>query len=309
MLVETRAPEYVVIDPAFRSMVVANAELETLLTHCRWLEGPVWFADRQELLVSDIPNDRIMRVGEDGEFSVFRHPAGFTNGHARDGAGCLISCSHLHRRIERTELDGRVVTLVNSFQGRRLNAPNDVVVKSDGTIWFTDPHYGIETDYEGEKQTPQLPPSVYCFDPRDATLTLVADDFDGPNGLCFSPDERLLYVSESGRQFAPAPVRNIRVFEVDTDAAHPRLRQGRIHHTVAPGYADGFKCDTEGNLWSSAGDGVHCIGPGGDLLGKILLPAPVENLCFGGRMRSRLFMCAGSTLYLLTVNRRGCASP
>ncbi|MDQ6619305.1 MAG: SMP-30/gluconolactonase/LRE family protein [Pseudomonadota bacterium] len=300
-------PKHEIIDSRFASFVLANAALEPLVEGCRWLEGPVWFADQQVLLVSDLPNDRILRVTEGGETSVFRQPSGFANGHTRDREGRLISCSHLHRCITRTELDGTIHTLVDRYAGKRLNAPNDVVVKSDGTIWFTDPTYGIETDYEGSKQTSELPPSVYCFDPRAATLTLVADDFDGPNGLAFSPDERLLYVAETGTQFAANPRRCIRVFDVDSQA--PRLRNGRDFHTVTPGYADGFRCDIDGNLWSSAGDGVHCIDPSGALLGKIQVPSTVSNLCFGGRHHSRLFLCAGDTLWALTVNRRGCQRP
>ncbi len=300
-------PKHEIVDPRFASFVLANAALEPLVEGCRWLEGPVWFADQQVLLVSDLPNDRILRVTERGEMSVFRQPSGFANGHTRDREGRLIGCSHLHRCITRTELDGTNHPLVDRYAGKRLNAPNDVVVKGDGTIWFTDPHYGIESDYEGSKETPELPPSVYCFDPRAATLTLVADDFDGPNGLAFSPDERLLYVAETGTQFSANPARCIRVFEVDPRA--PRLRDGREFHTVTPGYADGFRCDVDGNLWTSAADGVHCIDPSGALLGKIHVPATVSNLCFGGRHHSRLFLCAGDTLWALTVNRRGCHRP
>jgi gluconolactonase len=301
------APTYEYIDPRFRSFVVGNALLESLIDGCRWLEGPVWFADHCVLLVSDIPNDRILRVTESVQVSVFRQPAGFPNGHARDREGRLIGCSHLHRSVNRTELDGTMTTLVDCYQGKRLNAPNDVVVKRDGTIWFTDPPYGIQTDYEGERQSPELAPSVYRFDPTTNTLTLVADDFEGPNGLCFSPDESRLYVSESGDQFAASPRRHLRVFDVTFEGGEYLLRNGRIFHSVTPGYADGFRCDTDGNIWSSAGDGVHCLDPSGMLLGKILLPGKVSNLCFGGRLRSRLFLCAGSVLYALTVNRRGCA--
>ena len=301
-------PRHEIIDPRFRSFVLANAALEPLLEGCRWLEGPVWFADQQVVLVSDIPNDRILRVTEAGDISVFRAPAGFPNGHTRDREGRLIGCSHEHRAIQRTELDGTVTNLVDRYQGKRLNAPNDIVVRSDGTIWFTDPHYGIESDYEGTKQAPELPPSVYCFDPDRAVLTLVADDFDGPNGLCFSPDERHLYIAESGTQFVESPTRHIRVFDVD-DGATPHLSNGCIFHTVTPGYADGLRCDTDGNLWTSAGDGVHCIDPSGALLGRIFVPNGVSNLCFGGRHRSRLFLCAGEMLYALTVNRRGCEVP
>lgn len=299
--------EYDIVDPRFRSFVLPNAWLETLADDCRWLEGPVWFADHEMLLVSDVPNDRLLRWSASGGLSVQRQPAGFPNGHTRDREGRLIECSHLHRHVARFEIDGKRTVLADRYLGRRLNAPNDVVVKSDGTIWFTDPHYGIESDYEGLKQTPELPPSVYRFDPVSGALDVVADDFDGPNGLCFSPDERQLYVAESGTQFDANPVRHIRVFQVD--GSNARLVDGRVFHTVSPGYADGFRCDTEGNLWTSAGDGVHCIDPSGTLLGRIKLHTAVSNLTFGGPQRSRLFLCAGRALLALTVNRRGCAWP
>ena len=300
-------PAHQSVEPRFRGFVLANAPLEPLITGCGWLEGPVWFADHQQLLVSDVPGNRILRWSAAGGPSVFREPSDFANGHTRDREGRLVGCSHGRRAVVRTELDGSERVLVERYQGQRLNAPNDVVVKRDSTVWFTDPHYGIETDFEGEKQTPALPPSVYRYDPRDGSLRLVADDFDGPNGLCFSPDERRLYVSESGTQFAPNPTRHLRVFDVADDGAS--LANGRVFHTVSPGYADGLRCDEDGNVWTGAGDGVHCIDPGGALLGKIFVPAAVANLTFGGRLRSRLFLCAGPTLYAIAVNRRGCASP
>lgn len=305
-----RIPEVEVCDERFRSALLGNAELETLATGCRWLEGPVWFADLQLLLVSDIPNDRILRVSEAGEVSVLRQPAGFPNGQARDRQGRLLTCSHLQRAILRTAHDGRVETLVDRHCGKRLNAPNDIVVKSDGSVWFSDPLYGLQTDYEGIKQASEQPAAVYCFDLRSDTLTCVANDFIGPNGLAFSPDEKRLYIAETGDQFVAAPTRHIRVFDVAADGAGvPRLSGGAVWHTVSPGYADGFAIDTEGNLWSSAGDGVHCIAPDGTMLGKVLLPAKVSNLCFGGWQMSRLFLCCGDTLYALTVNRRGATWP
>ncbi|MEO8714138.1 MAG: SMP-30/gluconolactonase/LRE family protein [Acetobacteraceae bacterium] len=296
---------FVIVDARFRSFVLPNAPLVKLAEGFAWLEGPVWFADQDCLLVSDVPNDRIMRWTDSGGVSVFRQPSGFANGHTRDRQGRLIGCSHQHRCITRTELDGRITVLADRYRGKRLNSPNDVVVRGDGTIWFSDPHYGINTDYEGGKQAPELPPSLYRLDPRDGTLAVVADDFDGPNGLCFSPDERLLYVAESGRQFAPDPVRHIRVFDV----AGERLANGRVFHTVEPGFADGFRCDEDGNVWSSAADGVHCIDPSGALLGKILVPSTVANLTFGGRERSRLFLCASHTLHAIYVNKRGAQRP
>jgi gluconolactonase len=275
--------------------------LETLAEGFRWCEGPVWFGDREELLFSDLPNNRVMRWSDAGGLSVFREPSNFENGHARDREGRLISCSHRGRCITRTELDGRVTVLADRYRGKRLNAPNDIVCKSDGTIWFTDPPYGIQTDYEGGKQESELPATVYRLDPRDGSLTVVTDDFEGPNGLCFSPDESLLYIAESGLQFVPDPVQHIRVFSV----GEAGLKGGRVFHKVTPGFADGFRCDEDGNLWSSAADGVHCIDPSGALLGKIRVPATVSNLAFGGRNRSRLFLCASHTLYAIYVNRRG----
>jgi gluconolactonase len=202
-------------------------------------------------------------------------------------------------------VDGTITILADRYRGKRLNSPNDVVCKSDGSIWFSDPHYGINTDYEGGKQTPELPPTVYRLDPADGALDVVADDFAGPNGLCFSPNEDLLYVSESGPQFASDPVQHIRVFEVLGE----RLGKGRVFHTVSPGFADGFRCDEEGRIWTSAADGVHCLDPAGALIGKIKVPFVVSNLTFGGRNRSRLFLCASHTLYAIYINTRGAARP
>jgi gluconolactonase len=289
-------------DPRFAAFILPNAPLETLAEGFRWCEGPVWFGDRDELLFSDLPNDRVMRWSEHGGLSVFRTPANFENGHARDREGRLLSCSHRGRCITRTELDGTITVLADRYEGRRLNSPNDLVCKSDGTIWFTDPPYGIQTDYEGGKQVSELPARVYRLDPGTGHLTVVADDFEGPNGLCFSPDESRLYIAESGLQFAAAPTRHLRVFVVGSGGA---LSGGRVFHTVEPGFSDGFRCDVDGNLWSSAGDGVHCIDPSGKLLGKILTPGTVANLAFGGRERSRLFLCVGQRLMAIYVNQRG----
>ena len=296
-----------ILDPRFKSYVLPNAPLLTLGEGYAWLEGPVWFADQDCLLVSDLPNNRILRWTEDGGVSVFRYPSGFANGHARDMQGRLIGCSHHGRCITRTELDGTVTTLADRYQGKRLNGPNDIVCRSDGTIWFSDPHYGINTDYEGGKQTPELPPTVYRLDPSDGSLTIVADDFEGPNGLAFSPDERLLYIAESGRQFAEDPVRHIRVFDVMDDGR--RLAHARVFHKVTPGFADGFRLDIDGNIWSSAADGIHCIDPGGTKLGIIKAPYTVSNLCFGGRNRCRLFICASHALMAIYTNQRGAERP
>jgi gluconolactonase len=296
-----------IIDKRFKSCVLPNAPLEKLGEGFRWLEGPVWFADLQCLLVSDIPNNRIMRWTESGGVSVFREPSNYANGHTRDQQGRLIGCSHRGRCITRTEADGTITMLVDRYKGKRLNSPNDVIVRRDGTIWFSDPTFGITRDYEGGKQDPELPPNLYRFDPNDNSLTIVADDFEGPNGLCFSPDEKLLYVAESGAPFAHDPEQYIRVFDVSDDGT--KLRNARMFHKIEPGLADGFRCDTEGNIWSSAADGVHCIHPDGTLMGKLKVPFVVSNLTFGGRNRSRLFICGSQTLFAQYINRRGAQRP
>jgi gluconolactonase len=290
----------------FKACILPNAKLEKLAEGFRWTEGPVWFGDRHEVLFSDLPNNRVMRWSEAGGLSVFRQDGDFENGHTRDVEGRLVSCAHRGRRIHRTELDGSITTLADRYEGRRLNSPNDVVVKSDGTVWFTDPHYGIQTDYEGGKQEAELPATVYRFDPREGSLRIVADDFQGPNGLCFSPDERRLYIVETGLQFATDPVQHIRVFDVGDDG---RLGGGRVFASISPGNADGIRCDEDGHIWSSAGDGVHCLDEGGELLGKIIVPSTVANLTFGGRNRSRLFLCASDTLYAVYTNVRGASRP
>lgn len=298
--------DFEIVDKRFSRFVLPNAPLERLADGFGWLEGPVWFADMQCLLVSDIPNDRILRWTERGGVEVFRQPAGFPNGQTRDRDGRLITCSHHRRCVMRTELDGAVTVVADRFNDKRLNSPNDVVVKSDGTIWFSDPPYGIQSDYEGGKQVQEQPARVYRLDPRTGSLNIVADDFDGPNGLCFSPDERRLYIVDTGILFAETPVRHIRVFDVDEDG---RLRNGRVFHTVSPGNADGIRCDEDGNVWSSAGDGVHCIDPSGALLGKIKVPYTVANLTFGGRGRCRLFICASQALFAIYTNQRGAQRP
>ena len=293
-------------DQRFRAMVLPNARLETLGEGFRWLEGPVWFADHDCLYVSDLPNDRVLRWSEDGGVSVFRRPSGFANGHARDRQGRLLTCSHRDRCVSRTEWDGTITVLADRYEDKRLNAPNDIVCRSDGSIWFSDPHYGIETDYEGGKQAPELPPTLYRLDPESGALTVAAADFEGPNGLAFSPDERRLYVVETGVNFAPDPRQHIRRFDVSDDGA---LSGGERFHSVSPGHADGLRVDELGNVWSSASDGVHCISPKGELLGTIHTPAPVANLCFGGRDRSRLFLCASQSLMAIYTNVRGCVRP
>lgn len=294
-----------IVDVRFRAMVLPNAALLTLGEGFGWLEGPVWFADHQCLLVSDLPANRMLRWSERGGISVFREPSGFANGHARDRQGRLLGCSHHYRHAQRTELDGVTTVLASHYGGKPLNGPNDIVCHSDGSIWFTDPHYGGNTDYEGGKHTPELPPALYRLR-SGGQLDVMAADFVGPNGLCFSPDERRLYVSETGHQFAPDPVQHIRMFDVAEDGA---LSGGEVFHKVSTGYADGFRCDEDGNLWTSAGDGVHCIAPDGQRIGRIELPFVVSNLAFGGRNRAQLFICASHTLFALYTNTRGAARP
>jgi gluconolactonase len=295
-----------ICEPRFAHYVLDNAPLEELATGFRWIEGLVWMGDAGCLLFQDLPGDRTMRWIESAGISIYRAPSGFANGQTRDRQGRLVSCSHHERCLYRTELDGSVTRLIDRHAGKRLNAPNDVTVKSDGTIWFTDPLYGIQNDYEGGRQISEQPPALYRFDPQNGDIGIVADDFDGPNGIVFSPDESRLYVCETGDQTKDNPKQYIRRFNVLPDG---NLRGGEIFHKIAPGYADGICMDEDGNLWSSAQDGVHCIDPSGMLLGKILVPYRVSNLTFGGRHRSRLFIGGSHTLYAIFLNRRGAGFP
>lgn len=289
-------------DPLFGSYVMGNAPVKRLATGFDWVEGPVWFGDQGCLLFSDIPNNRIMRWSEEG-LTTFRTPANYTNGHTRDRQGRLVSCEHGGRRVTRTEWDGTITVLADGFQGKRFNSPNDVIVASDGAVWFTDPHYGIMTDYEGFKAPEELPCSVYRIAP-DGTVEAVITDMACPNGLAFSPDESRLYVADTGRMFSSDP-HHIKVF----DMVGGRPVNGRIFHTISPGCADGIRVDSDGNLWSSAADGVHCIAPDGRLLGKILVPEVVSNICFGGRAKHRLFITATTSVYSVILNRRGVQWP
>jgi gluconolactonase len=294
-------------DPRFAQYILSNATLETLASGFRWIEGPVWMGDANCLLFQDLPNDRTMRWIEKLGVSVYRSPSNFANGQTRDRQGRLIACSHRGRCLYRTEYGGRVTTLVERHDGKRLNSPNDVVVKSDGSIWFTDPLYGISNDYEGGRQVSEQPPAVYRFDPKDNNIRIVADDFDGPNGLAFSPDESRLYIAETGDQTMDHPRQYIRVFDVDADRS--TLSDGDIFHKIEPGYCDGMRVDEHGNIWSSAADGVHCISPDGELLGKILVPYRVSNLTFGGPAKNRLFIGGSNTLYSIFLNCRGVQEP
>jgi len=289
------------IDPSFNRFVLGNAPVKKIASGFDWVEGPVWFGDMNCLLFSDIPNNRIMRWIPDVGVSVYRQPSNFSNGHTRDRSGRLISCEHGERRVTRTEHDGSISVIADTVDGKRLNSPNDVVAKSDGTIWFSDPHYGIMSHYEGHQADQELPCNVYCYDPQSRQLTAVITDMNCPNGLAFSPDESLLYVADTGRMFSD-DAQHIRVYSID---AQNTAADGKLFHTVSPGCADGFRLDTDGNLWSSAADGVHCIAPTGNLLGKILVPELVSNICFGGRSLHQLFITATTSVYTIHLNRTG----
>ena len=306
-------PAVEVLDARFGAYRLGNAAVERLYTGARWMEGPVWFGDSRSLVFSDIPNNRMLRYSEvTNEVTLFRMPSNNGNGNTRDRQGRLITCEHLTRRVTRTEHDGRITVLMDSFEGKRLNAPNDVVVHSDGSVWFTDPGYGILMNYEGEKAEAELPTRVYRLDTATGEATVVADDLTKPNGLCFSPDESRLYISDSAISHDPDGPGHVRVFDV-VDAR--KLQGGQIFADMSPGFADGMRTDRDGNLWSSRGwagagtDGVHCLTPDGELIGRIILPEPCANLCFGGVRKNRLFMTCSQSLYSLYVEAIGSQSP
>ncbi len=292
-------------DPVFNGFVLGNAPLKQLATGFDWVEGPVWFGDADCLLFSDIPNNRILRWTPGSGITTYRQPSNYSNGHTRDREGRLVSCEHGSRRVTRTEHDGQITVIADSFDGKRLNSPNDVVVKSDGTIWFTDPHYGIMTNYEGYAAEQELPCNLYRVDPVTGHMDALVTDANCPNGLAFSPDESRLYVADTGRLFSDDP-QHIRAFDIASDGG---LAGGDIFHVVDPGCADGMRVDSDGNLWSSAADGVHCISPNGDLLGKILVPELVSNVCFGGRAKHELYVTATTSIYRVTLNRQGIQRP
>lgn len=306
-------PAIEVIDPRFAKYKIPNAVVERLWTGARWAEGPVWFGDSHHLLWSDIPNNRIMRWTEEtGAVSVFRRPSNNSNGNTRDKQGRLITCEHGTRRVTRTEYDGSITVLIGRFDGKRLNAPNDVVVHPDGHIWFTDPGYGILLNYEGGLAEFELPTNVYRLNPDTGEATVATDELEKPNGLCFSPDYSKLYIVDTGASHKPNHPRHILVYNVVDNA---RLTDGRLFCDMAPGTSDGIRCDIDGNLWASAGwagdgyDGVHIFAPDGDLIGKIHLPEVCSNLCFGGLKRNRLFMTGSQSIYAVYVEAQGSQIP
>ena len=292
-----------VIEPEFGDCFVGHARVERLWSGARWSEGPVWFAAGRYLLWSDIPNNRILRWDDtDGSVSCFRHPSDNANGHTVDRQGRLVSCEHLTRRVTRTEHDGSITVIADRFEGKRLNSPNDVVVKSDGSIWFTDPSYGILMDYEGARADSEIGAChVYRVDP-DGQIARVADDYLKPNGLAFSPDESLLYIADTGITHDPNGPRHIRRHRVLADNT---LSAGELFAECSEGVFDGFRLDRAGRIWSSAGDGVHCLNTDGVLIGKVRIPEMVGNVCFGGAKLNRLFIAGTTSLYSVYLNVNG----
>ena len=297
-------PAFQIVDPSFAKYRIGNAGVERLTTGYRWAEGPVWFGDARCLLWSDIPNNRIMRWDEEtGDVTVFRKPSNYANGNTRDRQGRLVTCEHDARRVTRTEYDGSITVILDRFDGKPLNSPNDVVVRSDDSVWFTDPPFGILSNYEGHVAPVELPTNVYRVDGRTGQATVVVGDIPRPNGLAFSPDEQKLYVVVSG-----AMPREIRAYDVVDNGT--KLANGRVFIDCGAGVPDGFRVDTEGNLWCGWGggegqDGVAIFNPDGKLIGRILLPERSANLCFGGAKRNRLFIASSKSIYSVYVNARG----
>jgi len=294
---------YEVIDPRFGALFNGNAKLDQLYTGCKWAEGPAWFGAGRYLVWSDIPNNRQMRYDEtDGSVSVFRSPSNYSNGNTVDRQGRQVTCEHGERRVTRTEHDGTITVIADRFEGKRFNSPNDVVVKSDDSIWFTDPAYGIDSDYEGHKAESEIGRcNVYRVDPKSGGITAVITDMVRPNGLAFSVDEKQLYVADTGRTHGPQNPKHIRVFDVKGN----KLSGGREFADCTVGLFDGFRLDVDGRIWTSAADGVHCYDPDGTLIGKVLVPEVVANVCFGGVKRNRLFICGTTSLYAVYLLTNG----
>jgi gluconolactonase len=299
-------PLITALDPRFKQYHLPLTSVERLYTGTRWSEGPVWFGDIRSLIWSDVPGDCMYRWDEEtGNVTRFRKPSNNANGNTRDRQGRLVTCEHLTRRVTRTEYDGTITVICDRFEGKRLNSPNDLVVKSDGSIWFTDPQFGILGNYEGSKAEPELPTNVYRIDGKTGAVTVVADDVEGPNGLAFSPDETKIYIVASRGE-----PRMIRVYDVV--AGGDKLANGRMLIDAGPNTPDGFRLDIDGNLWCGWGmtpelDGVRIFSPQGEPIGHISLPERCANVCFGGKKRNRLFMAAGHSLYALYVNTQGVA--
>jgi gluconolactonase len=299
-------PSIEILDPKFERLRIFSAGVERIATGMRWCEGPVWFGDGRYLLWSDIPNNRIMRWEEEtGRVSVFRKPSNYSNGNCRDRQGRLISCEHGTRRISRTEYDGSITVICDQYDGKPLNSPNDVTVQSDGSIWFTDPPYGIGGNYIGNQAPSELPANVYRVDGTTGKVTVVADDLNRPNGISFSPDESRLYIVDS----RGSPNRHVKIYDVTERGT--RLANGRVFIDGGRGTPDGMRCDVDGNLWCGWGtgseelDGVMVFSPDGKPILRIRLPEVCANLCFGGAKRNRLFMAASHSVYSLFVQTQG----
>ena len=302
-------PAIEALDSSFDQYKLGSAALERLWTGARWTEGPVWFGDGRFLLFSDIPNNRMLKWSEETqEVSVYRNPSNNSNGNTRDTQGRLLTCEHGSRSVTRTEYDGSITVLADSFQGCRLNAPNDIVVHPDGGIWFTDPGYGIIWNYEGHKAAFELPTHVYRIDPVSQNLEVVTADLEKPNGLCFSPDYSKLYISDTGVTHKVGHPRVIEVFDVNSGRT---LSNRQVFFDLGDAMPDGFRVDIDGNIWTSAGwageggDGVIILSPEAKKIGMIHTPEPVSNLCFGGVKRNRLFITAGQSLYSVYTDAQG----
>jgi gluconolactonase len=291
-----------VIDRRLIPLINGTVEIEKLYDGCRWSEGPVWMPAANQLVWSDIPNSRMMRWVPGGAVSVFRTDSNYSNGNTLDREGRLVTCEHGTRRVTRTESDGSITVIADGYKGKRFNSPNDVVVKSDGSVWFTDPHYGIMSDYEGHKaEREQAGNFVYRVDAQRGRVTVVADDFVKPNGLAFSPDESMLYIADSAISHDPDGPSHIRAFKVSKDGT---LKGGKVFATT-DGIPDGFRVDVDGNVWTSAGAGINIYAPSGDMLGRIRFPQNVANLCFGGPKRNRIFVACTHELYSFYVTTNG----
>lgn len=291
--------DYTILDARFAKLIIGHAKPERLWTGGRWLEGPAYFAAGRYLVFSDIPNDRIMRYDEtNGVVSVFREPARNTNGHTVDREGRLVSCEHRGRGISRTDFDGRVTMLAERHRGQRFNSPNDVVVKSDGSIWFTDPTYGIDSDYEGDAAASEIGASnVYRFDPRSGQTTIVVDDRVRPNGLAFSTDESILYVTDTGASHVDGHPKSITAYGVTESGTS--VGAPRTFAICDAGFFDGLRVDSRGNVWAATAEGVRCFAPDGTHIGTVRIPELCANVCFGGIKRNRLYIAAQTSLYAI----------
>jgi len=293
---------YIVHDPRFSRLVIGHANLEKLASGCRWAEGPAYFAAGRYLIWSDIPNNRMMRFDEtDSSVSVFRSPSFNSNGNTVDREGRLVTCEHLARRVSRTEHDGSITVLADRYEGQRLNSPNDVVVKSDGSIWFSDPTYWIDSDYEGRQSESEIGASnVYRIDGGTSKVSLVVSDRVKPNGLAFSPDETTLYVADTGATHVSGLPATIWSYKVEGAT----VGSSSLLATCPDGLFDGFRSDIHGNLWTSAGRNVFCYSPDGTHIGTIPIGEIVANVCFGGQHRNRLYICGQTSLYAIYLNTR-----